>query len=148
MISPVNNPRITSPYGNRRDPRDPQKVQFHDGIDLVSKDKDTTVRAIAPGAVVFDMDNYREALRWTDPHHSAGNYLIIKHEIGGRVYYFRYLHLGSNTVANGQNVDEGKVIGHFADVGYSFGAHLHLDAYDENWKKIDPTPLVSEVLSA
>lgn len=144
MISPVNNPRISSGFGNRKDPLNPGQVQFHDGIDFVSKDNDRNVRAITSGVVVYDMDNYREALRWVDPHHSAGNYLIIKHEIAGKMYYARYLHLKNNNVSVGDTVAEGDVIGEYADVGRSRGPHLHFDLYAENWSKINPTPILAE----
>ncbi|MBN2157893.1 MAG: M23 family metallopeptidase [Spirochaetes bacterium] len=148
MISPVNNPRITSPYGNRNDPLNPGQNQFHDGIDLASIDKDINVRAITSGIVVYDMDNYRDALRWVDPHHSAGNYVIIKHLISENTYYVRYLHLKNNTIKVGDAVSEGDVIGQYADVGRSRGAHLHMDMYTEYWVKINPTPVVKEVLPA
>ena len=147
MRSPVNDPRVSSPYGMRVLNG---KEQFHDGIDFVSRSGDRRVFAVAPGVVVFDMDDYEEALRWTDRRHSGGNMIIIAHNIGrargARVYYARYLHLGENTVGKDWSVDEGQVVGEYADAGISYGPHLHFDLYDSDWRKIDPTPLLREVL--
>jgi murein DD-endopeptidase MepM/ murein hydrolase activator NlpD len=136
MILPVKKPyRITSPYGWRTLQK---KQQFHDGIDFVSSSS-KDVLSILDGVVMFDMDNYDEALRWTDGKHSGGNMIIIKHEFNGKKYFARYLHLGKNTVKKSETIKEGHVIGQYSDVGYSFGAHLHFDLYDDKWKKIDPT---------
>ena len=48
MRPPVNDLKITSPYGPRVLQR---KSQFHDGIDFVSNDGDTRVFSIADGVV-------------------------------------------------------------------------------------------------
>ncbi len=143
MRSPVNEARVSSPYGNRILKR---KKQFHDGIDFVSNSDDCRVYAIADGVVVFDKDDYDEAVRWTDNKHSGGNMIIIDHVIDGVHYYARYLHLGENTVSKHQEVREGDVVGEYADVGLSYGAHLHFDMYSWLWKKINPTPVIAEVL--
>lgn len=139
MMIPIKDYKITSPYGYRilRG-----KKEFHDGIDFISVTGDKNVYAIANGIVEYDMDNYDDSLRWTDKHHSAGNMIIIRHTINGAIYYARYLHLGENTVSKNDFVNEGDILGQYGDYGYSFGAHLHFDLYDKNWKKIDPTPIL------
>jgi murein DD-endopeptidase MepM/ murein hydrolase activator NlpD len=143
MILPVKGPfKITSPYGWRT--LNGAK-QFHDGIDWIGAN--TNVYAIAPGICAFDMDTYSEALRWTDQKHSAGNMVIIQHTINGFIFYVRYLHLIKNIISQKERIEEGQKIGEYADVGYSFGAHLHLDAYDNKWNKIDPTPLFRGLLT-
>ncbi len=143
MISPVNNPIVTSPYG----PRMLQgKRQFHNGIDFISGERDARVMAISDGIVVYDMDDYSQELRWSSKKHSAGNYVIIKHEIGGDFYYFRYLHLGENYTTLNEQVREGQVIGKYADAGISYGAHLHLGAFNIKWRRVDPTPLIHSVI--
>jgi len=143
MKAPVNSPLITSPYG----PRMLQgKRQFHNGIDFISGDKDSRVMAISDGIVVCDMDDYAPELRWKAKKHSAGNYVIIKHQVNGQWYYFRYLHLGENYVSLNEVVREGQVIGKYADAGISYGAHLHLGAFDFEWRRVDPTPLIYSVI--
>jgi murein DD-endopeptidase MepM/ murein hydrolase activator NlpD len=137
MIYPVKNPIVTSGYGNRL----LNGVKnFHDGIDFVSGSGDQTVFAVADGTVVYDFDAYDDALRWIDQKMGAGNYVILSHVFNGEIFFCRYIHLGGNTVSHGQKISEGSSIGVYADVGYSYGAHLHFDIYDKNWKKIDPTP--------
>jgi murein DD-endopeptidase MepM/ murein hydrolase activator NlpD len=143
---PVKSPVVTSPYGPRV--LNGQQ-QFHDGVDFVAcgdngsvGSADRTVSSIGPGEVIYDKDNYQEAGRWTNPEDSAGNMVIVKTAIGGAAYYVRYLHLGINRVSVGQRVEAGQALGTYADAGYSFGAHLHLDAYTLDWTKIDPTPIL------
>jgi murein DD-endopeptidase MepM/ murein hydrolase activator NlpD len=136
---PIKDYRISSPYGYRILKG---KKEFHDGIDFVSTSGDTNVYAIANGLVEYDMDNYNDALRWVDKHHSGGNMIIVKHTINGNYYYARYLHLGQNTVSKNDFVNEGDVLGQYGDYGYSFGAHLHFDMYDKKWRKIDPSAIL------
>lgn len=134
MRYPVNNHVITSDYGYRvlRGNR-----EFHDGIDFISRESNI-VYAVAGGTVIFDMDNYDDSLRWSKPEHSAGNYVIISHEINGALYYCRYLHLGKNFVSIKERVIPNTRIGTYADAGRSYGAHLHFDVYTEKWEKINP----------
>jgi murein DD-endopeptidase MepM/ murein hydrolase activator NlpD len=146
MISPVTSPKITSPYGVRPDPSGNGHTQFHDGIDFIDKNDNREVMAISSGIVCFDFDGYDEKQRWVSPVHSAGNYIIIKHIIAESFYYCRYLHLGKNFVSLNKEVAEGDIIGIYADAGISYGSHLHFDMYDVNWKKIDPTSILLEVL--
>lgn len=134
MISPVKNPVMTSDYGPRTLMG---KENFHKGVDLISRE-DATVRAILDGIVVWDTDDYEEAKRWTDPHHTAGNWVILHHQLGDTGFYTRYIHLVENYWQKGQNVYEGDILGKYGDVGYSFGAHLHIDFFTEDWKNFSP----------
>lgn len=117
-------------------------TQHHNGIDYISESGNRTVQAMAAGVVVYDQDNYDDTLRWTDPKHSAGNMIIIKSNIAGQDYYIRYLHLASNFVTINTAVTEGQAIGVYGDVGYSFGAHVHIDFFTMSWQNIDPTQLI------
>ena len=142
MVYPVvGDWRISSPYGDRV--LNGEK-QFHDGVDFAGS-IDNTVVSIADGVVVYDQDDYEEALRWVDKHHSAGNMVILRHVVEERIYYARYLHLIKNFVGKGDTVYEGGLIGTYGDVGYSFGAHLHFDLYDETWKKLNPMDLLGKI---
>lgn len=141
-MEPVKNYRVTSNYGYRT----LGKIrQFHDGIDFVSRDGDNSVMSIGSGIVVFDMDDYDDKQRWISPRHSAGNYLIIKTHIEEKIYFVRYLHLAENLVKINAPIKAGQHIGNYGDVGYSFGAHLHLDIYTEGWKKIDPRQVLKSI---
>jgi len=144
MIYPVNSPfRMSSPtWGNRTFFLNGKKVtDFHDGADFIS-DVSSEVFSILPGKVVYDKDDYVHLARWTDPHQSAGNMVIVDVEVDGVVYHVRYLHLEENEIAKGNELKEGQLIGRYADVGRSTGPHLHLDFCSfKNWKKVNPNVL-------
>jgi len=143
MILPVKNPyKITSDYGNRI--LNGVK-EFHDGLDLISK-TDASVLAIADGTVIYDMDNYNDALRWVDNHHSAGNMVILQHVIDDVTYFVRYLHLRNNFVKVGDKASAGQKIGEYANVGRSFGPHLHVDVWTEKWQKLNPRLIFNQII--
>lgn len=140
MVRPVRPPhKVTSGYGPRVLNG---SSQLHNGIDYINTEGDCTVLAMAPGTVIFDKDNYNPALRWTVPAEGGGNYVIIRSLVAGIEYFIRYLHLGGNLVSVGQYVDEGAKIGTYADAGYSFGPHTHIDFWTLNWTNIDPTQII------
>jgi murein DD-endopeptidase MepM/ murein hydrolase activator NlpD len=140
MQSPVRNFIITSDYGIKRKLPD-GKEDVHDGIDYISKDGDKNVFAVCNGFVAYDFDDYCEAKRHQKPN-TGGNMIIITSVINNKTYHIRYLHLRKNNVVKGQFIPEGMLIGEYGDVGYSFGAHLHLDICTANWnKKINPHDL-------
>src|SRR4030042_210708 len=122
MRLPVDNARVTSGYGKRVLNG---KEEMHAGVDFVSRER-STVYAIANGSVSYDMDNYKEALRWIDRKHSLGNFVIIDSFIDKKMHHIRYAHLLFNHVIVGQSIKEGDILGEYADVGYSFGPHLHI----------------------
>ena len=142
---PVSRPIVTSRYGWRM--LNGQR-QWHPGIDYVSPETEL-VRAILPGEVAIDFDEYEHAKRWSGPH-TAGNYLCIKHETPpgglrrqfGLHTFWRYLHLENNECALHQLVNQGDIIGRYGDVGFSYGAHLHLEAYTLKWEPMDPRPIL------
>jgi len=144
LIRPVKPPHtVTSGYGYRTLNG---KQQFHDGIDYIGSDY--SVFAVCDGRVIKDFDAYSPVLAWTDGRHSAGNYIIIQHTIHDTPYFARYIHLGENFCSHGQHVEQGELIGFYANAGRSYGAHLHFDMYDKNWIKIDPTPVLIKGLKA
>lgn len=138
MRLPLNNPKITSGYGDRIDPISKEK-SFHKGTDFVSAD--TRVFAIADGLVVFDFDNYDERDRWKlASNSSGGNFVILRHIINDIAYFCRYFHLVKNVVFNNQAVPEGFLLGEYGNVGYSTGPHLHFDVTTKwgIWGNTDP----------
>ena len=150
MIYPVREPLITSDYGARRVLPD-GNANIHDGIDFISKTKDRTVFSLVQGFVAYDFDDYCQAKRYQKPN-TAGNMIIITFVHNNRTYHIRYLHLERNNVTKGQLVTDGIPIGVYGDVGYSFGAHVHIDVYDGLWRhKINPYelfPLLKEIKKA
>ena len=86
---------------------------LHKGIDIAYS-RGTKVVSTADGKVIekaFDANGY-------------GNYIVIKHKYG---FYTRYAHLDKVYVKEGQNVEQGEVIGLLGNTGLSTGPHLHYE---------------------
>ncbi|MBU9817036.1 M23 family metallopeptidase [Rahnella sp. C60] len=112
FLSPLNIPlRITSPFSLRWHPL-MQRFSPHEGTDFAAP-RLTPVLATEKGIVVEAMS-----------HPTAGNYVVIRHPLGWRS---RYLHLDRITVATGQEIERGKVIGYSGNTGRSTGPHLHFE---------------------
>jgi len=141
ISKPVNKPKVTSDFGWRILNN---KKQFHDGIDFISEDKNPNVYSIFDGKVVYDFDNYIHAMRFKDTKHSGGNYVIIQSFIESEYFFIKYLHLKENYVSLNDNVIAGQKIGIYDDVGFSFGAHLHITIYNYKWKIINPNILLKK----
>lgn len=144
-MNPVLDPiRITSGYGERKSPIT-GKPEFHPGIDIVSDSGDRSIVACADGIVVDDYDSYNEANRWNlRGRDTVGNRFVVKSVIDGEVYYWVYYHTAINKVDLHQEVKKGDILGVYGDVGYSAGAHIHLqcwneDGYMNTGKTIDPS---------
>lgn len=114
-MNPLNNARITSPYGIERTINGKKSV--HKGIDFVSDSGDREVKAIADGVVRGNFN---------DPS-GFGNYVSIQHEDGTRALY---AHLESFKRNVGDKVKAGDVIGIEGTTGSSTGIHLHLEIRD------------------
>jgi len=149
-IYPVRQPLITSDFGVERTLPD-GRVNVHDGIDFITQTNDRTVFSLTQGFIAFDFDDYCHAKRYEKPN-TGGNMVIITSIINNRTYHIRYLHLVKNNVVKGQLIPSGIPIGVYGDVGYSFGAHVHIDVYDGLWRhKINPYelfPLLKEIKKA
>lgn len=149
LFLPVVKPyRITSLYGERKspDPRKKDSHEFHDGMDIVSDSGINTVFAVADGVVEYDRDNYDHSKRWeTGGTNTVGNRIVLLHTApDGKKWRTLYFHLVANTVSLGQIVKKGQSLGTYGDVGYSFGAHLHLKFVtgDDTWTPFDPKPFI------
>lgn len=96
---------------------------FHEGVDL-SGPSGSAIWAIAAGTVV----------ETSNPGYSAlGVYAKIQHIIDGEVITTTYAHMldGSRTVAVGDQVTPGQVIGGVGCTGRCTGTHLHFEVrYD------------------
>jgi murein DD-endopeptidase MepM/ murein hydrolase activator NlpD len=107
LQNPLKNYVISSPYGNRMFQG---RTQFHNGIDL----------AAPIGTPVLCPEDGEVIAAWTDA--LNGNALRIIHNSSMITVY---AHLQGYTVAKGQKVSQGDLIGYVGNTGYSFGAHLH-----------------------
>jgi len=110
---------ISSYYGNRPDPFNKSKTEFHYGIDISAVLK-TPVRAIADWTVL-------EAHKWNGTLtgiNISGNYLRLQHPDGVMASYV-HLYAPPN-LRVGQTGKKGDVVALVGNTGKSQGAHLHL----------------------
>ena len=103
---------VNSEFGRRASPWGMTGAEFHSGLDIGAK-RGTTVRAPAPGTVVF-----------AGPHAEYGTTLIIDH--GGDLKTL-YGHLSKIEVAADQRVERGQLVAHTGNTGRSSGPHLHYE---------------------
>lgn len=128
FLSPIPNPKITSPFGARLDPLF-GTVAGHPGIDI-NADTGTPIRAPADGTVV--------AAGWIDGY---GNCTIIDHGNGLATLYG---HQSAVLVADGAPVTRGQTIGLVGSTGYSTGPHLHWEVRVLG-KVVNPVPYIGQV---
>ena len=129
--------RVTSPFGVKRNIEGIGE-HIHDGIDLVSR-VNCNVYAAVSGVVISDKDDYVHADRWIKGgRNTVGNRVLIKSKIDGEVYYCAYYHLINNYVEVGQEIEIGKIIGLYDNVGMSTGPHLHFMMWNADWKVVNP----------
>lgn len=104
---------ISSPYGPRLKASEGFRYDFHQGIDIQTP-VGTLIRAVADGEV-----------RIAGNHSSYQDPLVqLKHQ--GGAFYSNYMHLSSWSVAVGQQVKKGEVIG-ASGAGDSGFPHLHFE---------------------
>ena len=123
FVRPIQNGRITSPFGSRcywNQTQGRNVCTYHYGIDIAGGD--TQVYAAAPGTVAN--------ILWYQS--CGGNMLFVNHNVGGVYYTTGYYHLKSINVKIGDYVDQNTVIaitgGDSSTWGYdkcSTGRHLH-----------------------
>lgn len=118
---PVEHVNLTSSYGMRSDPAGGGR-RFHSGIDLAVA-AGTPVRATADGAIV--------TAGWV-----GGYGLLVAVDHGGELET-RYAHLSQLTVASGELVARGDVVGYSGSTGRSTGPHVHYEVR-QGGRAIDP----------
>ncbi len=126
---PVLNGKITSHFGYRRDPFNPNLKNFHSGLDL-SAPVGTPIIASSDGVVEF-----------TGRNGGYGNTIIIRHKDG---YKTIYAHCSTITVSAGSSVKMGTVIGSVGRTGTATGAHLHFEVMHRG-KFINPESALKKV---
>jgi len=92
-----------------------QGLHGYNGIDLAAP-LGTSILAAASGQVIVSRSS-----GWNGGY---GSYVVIKHNNGTQTLY---AHLGSDTVSQGQWVEQGQSIGTVGMTGRSTGAHLHFE---------------------
>jgi murein DD-endopeptidase MepM/ murein hydrolase activator NlpD len=113
---------ITSRFGRRKDPFQPEQHRFHNGIDLAAPPNEP-VSAAASGVVTFAGWNRR-----------AGNMVRIKHSNNEESVY---AHLSTVLVKVDQEIGRGDVVGLLGRTGRATGHHLHF-AFYINGEAVDP----------
>ncbi len=130
----------------------------HKGIDIgVNTDNSTPIYASADGEIVgLDASQPFGNNRQTSP--ANGNYIKIKHDVGGIVFYTYYLHLANNfQIALNQKVNAGTLLGYGSNSGMTCGSqivstggcmgqpgaywHLHFEVQNNNGQSLNPLGL-------
>ena len=119
---------VNSDFG-RRDVNSGSKI--HKGIDILVN-KGTPVHAVADGRVIkVNRDS------------NSGNYIVIKHTLGDKEFFTKYLHLDSVTPGLAlRHVKKGDIIARSGDTGIG-GAHLD---YRIEYKGFPVDPLNGGIL--
>lgn len=123
---------MTSDFGPRTYTHNGKKVSNnHKGVDLIGK-------GAACDYIIAAADGRVTIAKYSD---SAGYYVQINH---GNGVYTRYMHMkaGTMTVAVGDSVKKGQVLGYMGSTGNSTGAHLHFDVC-VNGSYVDPKPYLA-----
>jgi murein DD-endopeptidase MepM/ murein hydrolase activator NlpD len=111
LVYPVMGPELSSDFGLRKHPI--RKVtRHHDGVDLAAP-LGAPIRSIAAGIVIF-----------ADPWGGYGKFVVIKHSKGMTSHYG---HMEKISVAPGQRLKAGDIIGTVGNTGISTGPHLHFE---------------------
>ncbi|AYY12993.1 hypothetical protein EF847_10055 [Actinobacteria bacterium YIM 96077] len=109
--------RLTSPFGWRTDPTNPDSRELHPGVDLAAADG-TPIYAIADGHVTR-----------AETTSSGLGIITLIHTIRGDTIASVYMHMWDYGihVRTGQHVQAGQHIGDVGSSGRSTGPHLHLE---------------------
>ncbi|HNX23874.1 MAG TPA: LysM peptidoglycan-binding domain-containing M23 family metallopeptidase [Spirochaetota bacterium] len=110
FIDPLDSGFYTSMYGDRVNPVFGENVEFHNGVDIATKNG-TPIKSVRDGLVFFS--GWREGF---------GNTIIIQHDDG---YATFYAHCSKLLVKQGQWVNQGDQIAAVGSTGRSTGSHLH-----------------------
>ncbi|AUG29558.1 M23 family peptidase [Microbacterium hominis] len=122
---------ITSHFGTRILNGVPN---YHSGLDLSGNGYGSDIYALADGVVV-------KSNLWSA---ACGEYIQIAHADGTAT---GYLHMTDRLVSVGEKVTAGQLIAHMGGGqpgGCTFGAHLHLYAFDQQGTRIDPLTYLTQ----
>ena len=125
MISPVEDGRYTSYFGERTDPIS-EGYDYHNGLDI-GADEGDRIRAVYDGIVISVGEDSR-----------SGNYIFLEHKNG---YVTFYCHCSEIIAQEGAVIRQGETIALVGSTGYSTGPHLHFEVR-KNGERIDPLPMI------
>ena len=131
---PLDSVRVTQYFGNTDfSTKNPQiyNGRGHTGMDFAAS-SGTRILA-ARGGVVLGTGNTDA----TCPNASYGKWVFIKHDNGLSTLY---AHLSTISVAGGQSIGAGELVGYSGNTGYSTGPHLHFGVYASSGSKIASFP--------
>jgi murein DD-endopeptidase MepM/ murein hydrolase activator NlpD len=114
--------RITSAFGQRRDPFEQGEGEFHHGLDIANS-LGTPVRATADGVV--------RVASWQGGY---GRLVVIDHGRGFKSYYG---HNSKLLVKPGDRVNRNEVIALMGTSGHSTGYHVHYEVW-QNGRPVNP----------
>ena len=129
MVAPVEEGRVTSRFGLRKDPFNDDQRTRHFGVDVANA-VGTPIRAAGAGEVIFAGDSGPYGYRIDIQH--ANNIVT------------RYAQLQRVDVAVGDRVIPGQVIAPLGNSGRSTGPHLHFEVFVDG-EHVDPESLVPAV---
>lgn len=136
FIKPVpgNYANPSSPFGWRVHPIT-HDYKLHAGVDIAAS-SGTAIRSSASGKVV--QSSYNSG--W-------GNYVMVRHSIGGKTYDTIYAHMTARSVSAGNSVTQGQLLGTVGKTGSATGPHLHFEMHvggylSSNANAVDPVPYV------
>lgn len=133
------NRRITSPFGERKDPITGE-VTTHRGVDFSWVTTEDPIYSMLDGVV------YSTSTAVSD----CGIGIIIGHDTDGDGkynYYTRYCHLSAKLVSEGDQVMNGQQIGIMGSTGRSTGRHLHFEIRLEDFNtRVDPVPYLIDIV--
>jgi murein DD-endopeptidase MepM/ murein hydrolase activator NlpD len=121
--------QITSGFGMRKDPINPDKTAMHNGIDFSGK-PGAPVSAVLPGVV-----------KSAGAKGQYGNMVEVAHKDGTISYY---AHLDGVNVKPGDKVDQGTPIGTLGSTGKSTGTHVEFGVRRSDGTPIDVTPMFGQ----
>ena len=132
---------VTSPYGNRRDPMDHSRTQFHKGIDISCRNE----------ALLATENNGKVVGVNHNANTGGGKSVTIEYNReDGSKYQATYMHMSSIDVKVGDTVNAGQKIGVSGNTGTrTTGPHLHFEvktvASDGTKRNIDPAAYIAEI---
>ena len=99
----------------------------------------TPIKVVADGKVYYAGAN--------DPK-GYGQYVIITHEINGKIVTSEYGHLSSWNVYAGQQIKQGQIIAKSGNTGHSQGPHLHITIREGVYKGTPVNPLINILITS
>lgn len=121
FAAPLNEFRVTSTFGRRRDPFT-NRLAMHPGLDFASRNKNP-IHATAPGTVAF--------VGWKGGY---GKVVEVDHGLGIRT---RFAHMSRIYVKRGQKLEFREKVGLVGSTGRSTAPHLHYEVMVDG-QPLDP----------